>query len=112
MACREAGLFSLQLSCGSKLFKPICDNFLTYFRAKSSLNKNFSKLIIPPPELDDVRCKREEGRCFGVTYLTFALFQNIMGLPFGGLIISLYLRRKYWNIWQKGERYVIVLRSS
>jgi len=34
-----------------------------YHRARNSLNKNFSKLIVSPPELDDVRCKREEGRC-------------------------------------------------
>ena len=65
-------------------------------------------MIIPPPELDDVRCKREEGRCFGVTYLTFALFPNILGLLFGGLIISLYLRiSKTKDMAQKDNKLIL-----
>ena len=44
------------------ILQPICDNYLTCFRARNRLNNNFSKLIIPPPEEDDVRWKKEDVR--------------------------------------------------
>ena len=56
--------------------------------------------------MKDVRGKKED--VFGVTYLTFALFQNIMGLPFGGLIISLYLRiSKTKDMAQKDNKLIL-----
>ena len=45
---------------------------------------------------------------FLMTYVTFALFQNIMGLPFGGLIISLYLRiSKTKDMAQKDNKLIL-----